>query len=62
MPCKLIEKINQHSDIEAELSYQYDKLKLIMDNDEKHEFIKGFKYCMDIIQNKISSEYADSNS
>jgi hypothetical protein len=49
MPCKPLEPITEPVDIEVELSFQYDRLRLIFNNDEEHPFLKGFKYAMDLI-------------
>jgi len=51
-PCKPIEPITKPVDIEVELAFQYDRLRLIFNNDEEHDFVKGFKYCMDIVLEK----------
>lgn len=52
MGCEPIKPIEQSDvDINAELTYQYDRLRLIFNNDEEHPYIKGFKHCMDIISN-----------
>lgn len=51
--CKPLKEITEPISIEVELAFQYDRLRLIFNNDEKHEFIKGFKYCMDIVLHKI---------
>lgn len=53
--CEPLKEITEPIDIEVELTYQYDRLRLIFNNDEKHEFIKGFKYCMEIVLNKIEN-------
>lgn len=55
MPCKPIEPIEK-VDIEIELTYQYDRLRLIFNNDETHPFIKGFKYCMEFIINENNAK------
>ena len=53
MPCEPIKPIKKDDiDIEVELTYQYDRLRLIFNNDEKHPFVKGFKYCMEFIINE----------
>ncbi len=44
MSCKPIKKITKPISIEVELSFQYDRLRLLFDNNEKHEFVQGFKY------------------
>ena len=49
MPCKPSEPITEPVDIEVELSFQYDRLRLIFNNDEEHPFLKGFKQAIDII-------------
>lgn len=56
MSCKPLKKITEPISLEVELIYQYDRLRLIFNNDEKHEFVKGFKYCMDIILYKIEKD------
>ncbi len=56
MSCKPLKKITEPISIEVELSFQYDKLRLLFNNNEKHEFVKGFKYCMDIILHKIEKD------
>lgn len=55
-PCEPLKEITEPVNIEVELIYQYDRLRLIFNNDEKHEFVKGFKYCMDIVLNKIKKD------
>lgn len=50
MSCELTNKITEPVSIEVELSFQYDRLLLIFDNDREHEFVKGFKYCMEIVE------------
>jgi hypothetical protein len=49
MPCKPIKKYITQVDIDIELSYQYDRLRLIFNNDEEHPYMKGFKQCMDTV-------------
>ena len=59
MGCELTKPIEQNDvDINAELTYQYDRLRLIFNNREDHPYIKGFKHCMDIVieQNNIIRE------
>ena len=51
-PCKPIEPITEQVSIEVELAFQYDRLRLIFNNDIEHDFVKGFKYCMDIVLEK----------
>lgn len=56
MGCELIkpidvDNVDRNVDIDAELTYQYDRLRLIFSNDEDHPYMKGFKHCMDIISN-----------
>ena len=51
-PCKPLEPITEPISIEVELTFQYDRLRLIFNNDLDHEFIRGFKYCMDIVIEK----------
>ena len=52
MGCEPIKPIEQSDvDINAELTFQYDRLRLIFNNDEEHPYMKGFKHCMDIISN-----------
>lgn len=49
MPCKPLEKIEKYEvPLEMELWFQYEKL-LLMNNGQKNDFIKGFKYCMEFI-------------
>ena len=49
MPCDLTP--NQKDFVPclgAELTFQYDRLKLILDED--HPYVKGFKNCIDIVE------------
>lgn len=39
--------------IKTELFYQYERLRLIFDNDEEHPYMKGFKQCMDIVTERM---------
>jgi len=52
MGCELIKPI-EHTDIDidTELTYQYDRLRMIFNDDQEHPYLKGFKHCMDIISN-----------
>jgi hypothetical protein len=49
MPCKPLKKYITQVDIDVELCYQYDRLRLIFNNDEDHPYMKGFKQCMDTV-------------
>jgi hypothetical protein len=51
-PCEPLKPITESITIDVELSFQYDRLRLIFNNDLDHEFVKGFKYCMDIVLEK----------
>lgn len=54
MPCKLTKKIKPEDvSIKTELFYQYERLRLIFDNDEEHPYMKGFKQCMDIVTERM---------
>lgn len=53
MPCQPIRKYITQVDIDAELTFQYDKLRIIFNNDEDHDFIKGYKHCMEIVYESL---------
>lgn len=53
MPCKPIRKYITQVDIETELTFQYDRLKLLFNNDENHDFMKGYKHCMEIVYESL---------
>ena len=56
MPCELTKQIEKSSiDIEAELTYQYDRLRLIFNNDTDHPYMKGFKQCMDLVIESVNT-------
>ena len=54
MPCKPLKKLKPEDiSIKVELFYQYERLRLIFDNDEEHPYMKGFKHCMDILTKRM---------
>jgi hypothetical protein len=54
MPCEPLKKIKPEDiSIKVELFYQYERLRLIFDNDEEHPYMKGFKHCMDILTKRM---------
>jgi hypothetical protein len=54
MPCKPLKPMNPEDiGIRVELQFNYDRLKLIHNGDDNHPFMKGFKFCQDIIENRI---------
>jgi hypothetical protein len=53
MPCKPIQKYITQVDIDTELTYQYDRLRMIFNNDEEHPYMKGFKQCMDTVRESL---------
>lgn len=54
MPCKPLKKLKPEDiSIKVELFYQYEKLRLIFDNNEEHPYMKGFKHCMDILTERM---------
>lgn len=61
MPCKILKPIRTNKvDIEIELTYQYDRLRLIFNNDTEHPYLKGFKQCMDLITELNNKNDANS--
>ena len=56
MPCKPLKPSTESISIDVELSFQYDRLRLIFNNNEEHDFMKGFKYAMDIVIEKYYNE------
>ncbi len=56
MPCKPLKPSTESIPIDVELSFQYDRLRLIFNNDEEADFMKGFKYAMDIVIEKYYNE------
>lgn len=56
MGCELT-KVMKPEDvsIRVELFYQYEQLKLISGNDESDPFLKGFKRCMEIVEDRIDA-------
>ena len=62
MGCELLKPIKNNSiDIEVELNYQYDRLRLIFNNDTEHPYLKGFKQCMDIVF-ESTNQIKDANT
>jgi hypothetical protein len=54
MPCEPLKKLKPEDiSIKVELFYQYERLRLIFDNDEEHPYMKGFKHCMDILTKRM---------
>jgi hypothetical protein len=62
MPCKPLKPSTESISIDVELSFQYDRLKLIFNNNEEHDFMKGFKYAMDIVIEKYYKENLKSET
>ena len=63
MPCKPIRKYITQVDIDTELTYQYDRLRMIFNNDEEHPYMKGFKQCMDTVRESLKlNQYANTNT
>jgi hypothetical protein len=56
MPCKPLKPNTESIPIDVELSFQYDRLRLIFNNNEEHDFMKGFKYAMNIVIEKYYNE------
>jgi len=63
MPCKPIRKYITQVDIDTELTYQYDRLRMIFNNDEEHPYMKGFKQCMDTVRESLKlNQDANTNT
>ena len=63
MPCKQIRKYITQVDIDTELTYQYDRLRMIFNNDEEHPYMKGFKQCMDTVRESLKlNQDANTNT